>query len=75
MCQECARIQVEYQRESARLSTAQRELALYKLGNDQIALAPLWTECVSALRALWRLREEMAKHAAGHAEGSLSASV
>lgn len=75
MCQQCVLIQVAYQQESARLSTAQRELAAYKVGNDGSAFDHLWKESESALRGLWRLREDMASHAASHAEGSLAASV
>lgn len=74
MCQECARIQDAYQHQSARLSAAQRELALFQLDKDR-KFAPLWTEYVNALRELWLLREEMARHAVEHAHGPLSAST
>ena len=75
MCQECARIQVLYQQASARLSTAQQDLAGHKVGNDGSSFARLWKESESALRGIWRLREEMVSHSASHTGGALSATV
>jgi hypothetical protein len=75
MCQQCVEIQVAYQQESARLSTAQRELAAYRTADDRNSFHRLWTETESVLRQVWRLRLEMASHTASHAEGSLSVSA
>lgn len=72
MCQECARLQTTYEDASARLATAQRELAGYAGPRDQEAFASLWKDCLSKLRDLWGLRETMALHVASHDTSALS---
>jgi len=54
-----------------RLMAAQRELAKYKRAKDESAFAFLWKDCLSELRALWSLRQEMATHAASHGERAI----
>jgi len=41
MCQECARIQAAYEKESERLAAAQRDLARYEVRDDQSGLCSL----------------------------------
>jgi hypothetical protein len=71
MCDECTRLQANYREASVRLMVAQHELARYRDAKDEDAR--LWKDCLSELRALWRLREEMAIHAASHSEGAMCA--
>jgi hypothetical protein len=73
MCDECARLRTIYTETAERLNTAQRELARYGISSRAKDFARLWTESETALKALWALREEMAKHSATHGEGALSA--
>jgi hypothetical protein len=71
MCDECARLRSVYEKEVERLAVAQRELARYEVTNGKNIFDRLWKECESALKALWNLREEMARHR--HTEDTLSA--
>lgn len=73
MCQECARLHATYEDASARLAIARGELAGYLSAKGEEAFARRWKDCLSALRGLWSLREEMAIHVASHGESAESA--
>jgi hypothetical protein len=66
MCPECARLRAKYGTAVEGLTAAQRELARYRIANDPNNVSRLWKECESALRTLWTLRAEMARHSATH---------
>jgi len=66
MCDRCVQLRTRYHITAEKLGVAQRELARY---SPQDQFIPRWSDCERALRELWRLREEMAAHAASHNEG------
>jgi hypothetical protein len=72
MCDTCGRAQEEYNAAAERLRKAQRELACYVVGKELDAFKRLWNESHMALKDLWRLREEMATHAATHVANAMS---
>lgn len=71
MCAECERINELYRTTNEHLMSIQRQLAHYDAG-QHANFVPLWNECLDALRALWRLREEMAAHVSTHGSDSMS---
>jgi len=70
-CDECQRLRGQYEATANRLTATQRDLANYDLLRSG-DFVKLWNESESALKALWRMREEMLAHAASHQEGVTS---
>ena len=52
-----------------RVTAMQRELATYDIARSRDSFLNLWKESQKALKELWDLREEMARHAATHTQG------
>ena len=73
MCDECVRLQREYQAAEERLKAMQFELAKDGASSGESKFPELWKECMEALKELWSLRDEMTRHASTHSEDSLSA--
>ena len=71
MCDECARLRAVYAGVSEQLSAAQRKLAQYQRANTEFGR--VWKECESALKRSWKLRDEIAAHAATHEDDAIKA--
>jgi flagellar motility protein MotE (MotC chaperone) len=72
MCPECERLRKASRDASDLLMSAQYELARFKSGQHNETFQRLWKTCETALKTSLELREEMAKHAASHADTGLS---
>ena len=73
MYQECSRLRAAESETARRLAEAQRQLAQYRTAADEEEVARVWKLCESALRTLWKLREDMTAHVAMHDNDSMAA--
>jgi hypothetical protein len=64
MCDECLRLQSIHAEAAERLLMIQREMATYAKARDTNIFLGLWKDSEAALKALWNIRDEMAKHKA-----------
>ena len=68
MCDECARLQQVYGETSEGLRAAQSSLARYDVRRERERLSINWERLQNCTRTLWKLRDEIARHAATHGE-------